>query len=363
MDDYSSRKNSDQSYGQLGLNKTVKQVNEKNSLDDFLGENKKKNDDKDKVLQKKENNDLGEIQSSIQDNYEEHYRETEENRRKIDLLERKIFELNKNIEKIQTIDPNGIFQIRTMLQGLGLKGSLISNIMKKSSFELSPENLKDEDKVLEIALREINDSIYVDLPLFSKLDNESSVITILLSEDSVGQTSTAYKLGAIKENSILIQSSQDSGRYKLSDKMFNTVKKEVGSLSEMALECRNAFEKGFNIFIDYKESSTHKGQDEVRKFISGLKRLFENIEIFTCLSSISSETYNRKCLSRYADLIDGVILTKLDMCLNFCDLINLHIDFNNIPLKFFTTGQTIPDDIETATKERLLNGMFKFDRG
>ena len=276
---------------------------------------------------------------------------------KIDWLEKKVFELSKEIEKVQNIEPEGPAQVRTMLRSLGLKESLTSKLLKKAMFEIGPEGLKDEQSTLEIVLREMSDIIHIDLPLFSHADIQGPVITVLLSENSMGQTCTAYKLSAIQKNTTFIRLLAESDSYRLSKKAFNIVEKRVSSLAEIALECRRAIDDDKNVFVDYKNIEIH--HEEAKTFLKGLQRSFRNVEVLTCLSSTCSEVYNRKCLNRYSDLLNGVILTKLDLCLDFGSLINIHTDFNNLPLKFFTTGQTIPDDIEAATKERLLNGIFK----
>ena len=375
IDNYAeNREKQNQSYGKLALNKSLKKENELSGLDDFLGNNTKKLDFEQTKMEINKNKD----QSSEKDGIDEekitiiekehqidmirkdYLSELSGQQEKIDLLEKKIFELTKQLEKIQQIGPKGIFQVRTTLQSFGLNESFISKVLKEAIFELGPKELEEEDAVLEITLREVADSIYIDLPLFSNIENQGLIITILLSESSMGQTSTAYKLSSIKENSILIRFSDNDNRYNLSKKMFNITEKEVFSLAEIVVECRKAIDDGKNVFVDYKSTKNNDGN--IKNFLKGLRRSFQNIEVLTCLSSTCSEVYNRKCLNKYSELLDGVILTKLDLCLNFGGLLNTHTEFNNLPLKFFTTGQIIPDDIEAATKERLLNGIFKFDR-
>ena len=281
----------------------------------------------------------------------------EERAQKIDWLEKKVFELSKQIEKIQNVEPEGSTQARMTLRSLGLQESLVSKLIKKALFELGPEGLQNEQSTLEVVLREMSSMIYVDLPLFANTDIQGPVITVLLSENSMGQTSTAYKLSSIKKNSTLIRLAKDSDRYHLSRKAFNIIEKRVESLAQIVVECRHAINDDRNVFVDYKIND--KDHEEVKKFLRGLQRSFQNIEVLTCLSSTCSEVYNRSCLNRYGDLLNGVILTKLDLCLDFGCLINIHTDFNDLPLKFFTTGQIVPDDIEAATRERLLNGIFK----
>ena len=71
--------------------------------------------------------------------------------------------------------------------------------------------------------------------------------------------------------------------------------------------------------------------------------------------------YNRKVLSQYSSFLDGIIVTNLDLCLNYGSLFNIACDFKDTPFKFFGTGDVIPDDIESATGERIIAGLFQLD--
>jgi flagellar biosynthesis GTPase FlhF len=59
-------------------------------------------------------------------------------------------------------------------------------------------------------------------------------------------------------------------------------------------------------------------------------------------------------------VVDGVIISHVDLCMNFGALFNVHKAHNKLPLKFFGTGPVVPDDIEGATAERLMAGLFQF---
>ena len=283
-----------------------------------------------------------------------------EQQRKIDLLEKRVFELAKKLEQIQQVEPVGIFQVRGSLKGLGLKEALIAKIFKQATFELGERELASEEDVLEAVLAAMAGMIHIEQPLFSKLDQGARVVTVLLSGNSVGQTTACYKLSSLKENSTLIRLAEETDNYRLAKKVFGISERMVHSIAEIATECRRVVDSGQNVFVDYGSAETH--HEDIKQFLKGLKRSFEHVEVLACLSSIHSETYNRKCLNHYGDILDGIIWSKLDLCLDFGSLINVHTDFSHIPLKFFTTGKTIPDDIEAATKERLLNGMFHLDR-
>jgi flagellar biosynthesis GTPase FlhF len=65
-------------------------------------------------------------------------------------------------------------------------------------------------------------------------------------------------------------------------------------------------------------------------------------------------------VTKYKHFSDGVVVSFLDQCLSFGSLLNIHVESGYLPFKFFGTGATVPDDIEAATAERILAGMFQF---
>ena len=108
-----------------------------------------------------------------------------------------------------------------------------------------------------------------------------------------------------------------------------------------------------------KKNASLRKNDETKKFIETIKRSFDHIECLVTLSGIQSEIYNRKILTKYNKFSDGVIISYIDQCLSFGQLVNVHNEFSEKPLKFFGTGPVVPDDIEAATAERILAGMFQ----
>jgi flagellar biosynthesis GTPase FlhF len=82
--------------------------------------------------------------------------------------------------------------------------------------------------------------------------------------------------------------------------------------------------------------------------------------VLITISAIHAELYNRKILSRYKELADGLIISHVDLCLNFGALYNVHRAHSKVPLKFFGTGPVVPDDVESATAERIMAGLFQF---
>ena len=289
----------------------------------------------------------------------------ERQKNKIDDLEKKLFELSRNFERIHKKEPTGIYQLRTTLRSLEINESYIQQLIKKGLFELTDSEVENADVVFEFALREMMTAVNTGMPLFSSVatsngTQKNPVITVFLSEVSCGQTAMVQKIGAMKQDSVIIRNSQNVQEQKgtFTEKIFGLNIVRASSIAEIVSECRKATEAGKSVFIDYKCAEVES--NDTKKFIDGLKRAFSKVEVLITLSAIHTELYNRKVIGTYRRLSDGVVVSHLDACLNFGSLFNITQDTKELPFKFFGTGEVIPDDIEAATAERILAGIFKF---
>ncbi len=286
---------------------------------------------------------------------------------KIAILEQKIQDLmikfEQNIVKSATPSASSsIEELRTTLRSLELSDAFIQEMIHKAKRNLSREQMDDHDLLFEYVLKEMAECINVGVPLFSSIDEASEpVITILMSEVASGQTSSAIKLASLKSDSTVIsfgRKNNAESEYSFASNLFKFEIKHANTISEVYSLCRNELADGKSVFVDFRNDSDSK--DETKQFVDGIKRAFSNIDIMLNLSAIHSELYNRKIISKYKELIDGTIISHIDLCLNYGAVLNLHYFSREIPIKFFGTGSVIPDDIEAASPERLLAGMFKF---
>ncbi|MBT4791604.1 MAG: hypothetical protein HON90_08540 [Halobacteriovoraceae bacterium] len=383
------------SYGSIGLNKVVQSVSTashkiKNSLDDFLTmeeEAPKSESDFQGFIADEahelESHELShdrterevqrlDTQHTIQANQEyneeissELRQEIKTQKHQIDLLEKKLFELTEKISETrveyeQKI-PLGIRSLRMSLRSLDLSESITQKILKKASFELLKDELESHELTNDFALREISELIRVELPLFSRVDSTTQpVVTTLISENSCGQTSMAMKLAALQENVRIIrfrENELDTHDADFTARIFKLNITTVNTLAHLMSEARKAIHDNQSLILDLKLN--FKETNESKKFIETLKRSFDHMEILTIISGIHSELYNRKILSKYKPFSDGVIVSYMDQCLSFGSLLNVHAEHSELPLKFFGTGAIVPDDIEAASVERLLAGMFR----
>jgi flagellar biosynthesis protein FlhF len=377
-------------YGKAGLNRSVVKNKEAlldgqrsnqpvthSSLDDFLN-TKEKNDaqaiapvesteiflpeEEYEEIQQQEINNINVITSKQNS---ELLSNLENATSRIDELERMLYKVTKDIERVDKKEPIGLFQLRNTLSSFNICDQFIQRIIKKATFEHNVEQLENVDLIFEFALREMMEAITTDLPLFSSHDSQkTTIVTVLITESNCGQTSMIQKIAALKEDSVLIKfddSPSDIVEFDTSfaSKFFKMEVVNARSIAEIVSECRKSSENGKSIFIDYKIST--KEENKTKKFIDGLRRSFEKVEVLISLSAIQSELYNKSICNKYATISNGIVVSNIDSCLNFGALFNISDQFTNLPYKFFGTGEIVPNDVETASAERILAGIFQFN--
>jgi flagellar biosynthesis protein FlhF len=81
----------------------------------------------------------------------------------------------------------------------------------------------------------------------------------------------------------------------------------------------------------------------------------ENIEILLALSATTKDGDLTEITRRFSEIpLAGMLFTKLDESTGFGSIFNHSIRFK-LPIAYLTTGQKVPEDIEVATKERLVD--------
>ena len=397
IDNY-NRSNEDtrmnQGYGQLGLNKMVNTLNKgtssiksvtqktsdliKSSLDDFL------DDESDVHLEPSKGLDDFIDKDSFREEVREksHHHQSREHRgdleandlseikqllrsqqHQIELLEQKIFELSHSTTQMDaSTKEDGLGQLRKTLRTLEIEEGIIVDLIRKATYELSHEEQLNSDLVFNFALKEMNNSINVEMPLFSQLSEGDPVVTVLLSEAAAGQTSMATKIAVLKKDVVMIQYASEGAHSSSADfaaKVFDIEIKNTHEASEVFSLTKAAIKQGKSVLLDVHLSS--RNNESTKGFIESLRRGFNNVEVLLTLSAIHSEIYNRKILSRYKELANGTIISHIDLCLNFGAIFNIHRSYSKLPMKFFGTGPIVPDDIESATSERVMAGLFQLD--
>ena len=369
-------------YGNLGLNKAVKRVTKEEEssmdLDQFLNEPKEITASP--AARYPRYADEAPVERRIKNVESSFHREEVENvsfeeysilKNKFEDMEQRLYDLNRIVERYDERLPQGLFQLKSTLRSLEIHESFIQRVVKKATFELERNQLEEEEAVFEFALKEMMGAIKTSQTNSFK-HQKKNTITILVSEYSSGKSALARKLVAKRKNTLLVQygtvtgqtkisefAKNNSGEFHFTDKMLGIEANNCDSVAHVISECRKSNEEQYSIVVDYRV--TENNQSDFKKFAELMKRTYENVEIILSLSGIHSEIYNRKMLSSYQQLVDGISISHLDQCLCFGHLFNLADAYPELPLMLFGTGEIIPDDIEDATAERILSGIFKLN--
>ena len=316
-------------YEKMGLNRQVNKTPSKKSLDEFINENVTiKND-------------------TTAENYIDNERLKE--------LENKIKFLT---ERIDDKNSSSIIKLRDYLRGLEIEESYVQEIIKKALIEFSSEEIKDFEILNEFAVQEMLKEIKTEIAAFSKTNNEE-IITLLISEVASGQTMMVEKLAALKSGSMVIKNGKNNQGKTLASDFFDFKVENVDGISNLITQCRKGLAENKSVFIDYKVNL--EDLNDTKRVVDALRRVFPSLEVLINLSSIHSESYNKKILQKYQKFADGMTIAHLDLCVNFGAIFNLTLNFPNLPIKFFGTGDIIPEDIESASPERLLAGIFRIE--
>lgn len=194
--------------------------------------------------------------------------------------------------------------------------------------------------------------------------NNQKVIA-LVGSTGVGKTTSIAKLAAkmqLTDKKRVALVSMDSFRIAASDqlraysKILDCPFSEVTELQDLS----NFITKFYDfdaIFIDTAgRSSKHNAQLEQLRLLSTMPFPVH----FHMVQSASMKQRDLDENLKAFKMVNpqSIIFTKLDESWSFGEIINTNIT-SRIPLSFFTTGQKVPEDLEPATKERVVERIFR----
>lgn len=236
--------------------------------------------------------------------------------------------------------------------------------------------LKSIDEEKDLLTPEMRKNFYLDAAIqfiFSHLkisdpfvnEYNTQKIICLVGPTGVGKTTTIAKMAAQlkrKEAKKIEMISLDSFRIAAANQLRTYANileipfSELSSHEEIAhaIAKENAADV---IFIDTAGRNVRLPEQ-----IESLKKIAQlpfPVEFHLVLSSsmkqrdIDETTRAFKFLS-----LSSVIFTKLDESWAFGEILNTSLQ-NKVPLSYFTTGQNVPDDIEWASKERVVERLLK----
>ena len=239
----------------------------------------------------------------------------------------------------------------------------IDRIREKFETELTLKDIQDPDALREHVKNYILNDIQIGGPI--EVGKSSPRIVVLVGPTGVGKTTTIAKLAAsfgvlqkkkvelLTIDSYRIAAIEQLGKYaELMQLPFGV----VNSREEYKNAVMNS--KAEIIFVDTvgRSQKNNLGLAELRDILDGVK---SDMDVHLVLSATSKYRDATDVITRFNQLLyNKIILTKLDETNTVGPL--LSVLRNGKKLSYFTTGQSVPDDIEIARKEKLYE-LISFD--
>jgi flagellar biosynthesis protein FlhF len=274
--------------------------------------------------------------------------------------------LIKKVENIEHMSPQSNVTAEDkyieFLTGLDIQESIAKKIIEIVQRQINIHE-KNHDTILNamkvIAREYLGEIKTIDTDLLNKPN-----VYIFLGPTGVGKTTTLAKIAArlsLIDNKKIGLITADTYRIAAVEQL-KTYSEILGIPLEViyeASELHDAIDKFKDkdyILIDTAGRS-HKSK-ELKSDYDDLVKYLDDYKIFLVMSMTTSFKDMKSIIDSYNFLKEyRLLFTKLDESSNFGNILNLKV-LTGKPLSYFTIGQSVPDDIEVADKERIIQYIF-----
>lgn len=267
--------------------------------------------------------------------------------------------------------PEYLTNMAVRLRAAGLLEPLLTDILN-SVHELSipkgPDGVElTGERLKEFHLNSLIRALFKRMGVTGSLKRGDAAqrIACLVGPTGVGKTTTIAKMAAdfrLSENARVALVSMDTFRIAGADQLraysriLDCPFAEIDEPSEL-LEFLQKHHSAHYIFIDTAGRSARK-QDQFER-LKGLKEVAAPIQFHLALASTMKQRDIDETIRAYHPLgLESVIFTKLDESWNYGEIFNAAAR-SRLPLSYFATGQRVPEDLEIATKERVVERLFQ----
>lgn len=244
----------------------------------------------------------------------------------------------------------------------GIEEKFARRLMKEVKKKIPKEEIDNYSYVKVFVARMFMQVLQIDQNPISNTHNSGPKVVTFLGPTGVGKTTTIakiagsqkienpdLKIGLITIDTFRIAAVQQLQEYARIIKIPIRVVNDLTQLDHVL----NEFKNKDLILID---TAGRSQRDEMQ--MAELRDFLHDRDDFHNLLVISSTTKDSDLVEitkRFSTVkLDGVIFTKLDESTSYGSIFNHAIRFK-LPLAYLTTGQNVPEDLENASRERLVD--------
>lgn len=281
-------------------------------------------------------------------------------------LKEMVTSLIKKVENIEhatpVLDQTPEDKYIEFLNALDIQESISKKILEivQRQININDKNHETILNAMKVIAREyLGDIKTIDTDMLHKPN-----VYMFLGPTGVGKTTTLAKIAArlaLVENKKIGLITADTYRIAAVEQL-KTYSEILGIPLEViyeASELQDAIERFKDkdyILIDTAGRS-HKSK-ELKSDYDELVRYLKDVKIYLVMSMTTSFKDLKSIIDSYGFLKEyRLLFTKLDEATSYGNILNMKV-LTGKPLSYFTIGQSVPDDIEVADKERIIQYIF-----
>ena len=249
----------------------------------------------------------------------------------------------------------------------GVEEKFARRLVEEASKNIPPQEMDDFSYVKIFLARMLMKIVRVTGGL--RAESGQQKVVALVGPTGVGKTTTVAKLASeqlLKHKKQVALITVDTFRIAAVEqlKVYARIMGLPISVVNTKNELRQALASHAQADVVLIDTGGRSQRDELQ--MSELRKLFggeENVELAVTLSSTTKDADLTDITRRFGELpIGQVLFTKLDESTTYGSMFNHAIRFK-MPIGYLATGQKVPEDIEVASKERLVDLVLNISAG